>query len=136
MGLNPAGVTMKPIVLVLALMLPLAATAQYTPASQPPDSSVLSNVVLSLDTTLLDAAYFLQRTSFDNASAFGGIVIGSALVGVGTYFEDIRTFCYIGAGAAFIFALVKEIDSFISLRRAGRSLERFHYTANGLAIDL
>ena len=127
---------MKRYLLLLALLLPLAASAQYTTAPQPPDTALLTRVALSLDTTLLDASYYLQRTSLDNASAFGGVVIGSALVGIGAYVEDVRAFCYIGAGVAFIFALVKEIDSFSSLRRAGRSLDRFHYTAAGLAIDL
>ena len=127
---------MKKFILIAVLLLPLSSTAQYAPKPQQPDTAIFSSVVLSLDTTLLDASYYLQRTAIDNASAFGGCVIGGALVGVGTYFHDIRTACYIGAGVAFIFALVKEIDSFTSLRRAGRSLERFHYTANGLAVDL
>ena len=127
---------MKRFLLLLALLLPLAASAQYTPRPQPRDTATLATVALSLDTTLLDAAYYLQRTSLDNAQVFGGCVLGGVLVGAGAYFQDMRTVCYIGAGVAFIFALVKEIDSFTSLRRAGRSLEGFHYTANGLAIDL
>ena len=148
---------MKKLILIAALLLPLAASAQLpwmkgkTPVPYQKDTVAKSSPVLdttpafatlpatvtfTLDTTLESPSYYLRLSAnAHNRELLFGVLSGG-FVTLAALDESSRGLCIAGAAICGVAAIVNYFSSSANLKKAGRSLSRLHVNAGGVAIDL
>ena len=147
---------MKKLILIAALLLPLAASAQLpwmkgktpvpyrkdtvssAPATDttPAFATLPATVTFTLDTTLEAPSYYLrQSANAHNRELLFGVLSGG-FVTLAALDESSRGLCIAGAAICGVAAIVNYFSSSANLKKAGRSLSRLHVNAGGVAIDL
>lgn len=146
---------MKLNLLFLALLLPLAASAQLPwlkgktpvpfqkdttraakPLPPPPDTLTATSVLFVNDSTLEAPSVYLRRAANAQGAEMVFAVCSVALVGLGAADERSSTICFVGAGVTGIIAIIQHITAISDLKKASKSLSRFHLQSNGITIDL
>ena len=130
---------MKKLIIIAALLLPLAVSAQVpwmkdkTPV--PYQKDTLSSAPAT-DTTLESPSYYLrQSANAHNRELLFGVLSGG-FVTLAALDESSRGLCIAGAAICGVAAIVNYFSSSANLKKAGRSLSRVHVNAGGVAIDL
>ncbi len=146
---------MKRFLLLLAFLLPLAASAQVPwmkgktpvpfqkdttraskPLPPPPDTLTATSVLFVNDSTLKAPSVYLHRAANAQGAEMVLTVCSVALVGLGAADERSRTICFVGAGVTGIIAIIQHLTVISNLKKASKSLSRFHLQSNGISIDL
>ena len=147
---------MKRYLLLLALLLPVAASAQLpwmkgkTPvpyqkdttdkeAPLPPSPSfdtVPASLTVTLDTTLESPSYYLRLSAnAHNRELLFGVLSGG-FVTLAALDESSRGLCIAGAAICGVAAIANYFSASSNLKKAGKSLSRLHVAAGGVTIDL
>ena len=147
---------MKKLILIAALLLPLAASAQLpwmkgkTPVPYQKDTlssapatdttpafvTLPATVTFTLDTTMESPSYYLrQSANAHNRELLFGVLSGG-FVTLAALDESSCGLCIAGAAICGVAAIVNYFSSSANLKKAGRSLSRVHVNAGGVAIDL
>ena len=147
---------MKKLIIIAALLLPLAVSAQVpwmkdktpvpyqkdtlssAPATDttPAFATLPATVTFTLDTTLESPSYYLRLSAnAHNRELLFGVLSGG-FVTLAALDESSRGLCIAGAAICGVAAIANYFSSSANLKKAGRSLSRVHVNAGGVAIDL
>ena len=150
---------MKRYLLLFALLLPIAASAQVPwmkgktpvpfqkdttraakPLPPPPDTLLVSSVLYVHDTTLLPASVYLQRAAGNQTreiifGAVGGAFLGLAFASPDQDGTPSVPLLVVG-GVSAVVAIINHFGSIRNTRKAGKALSRVRLQSNGLTIDL
>ncbi len=156
---------MKRFLLLLALLLPLAASAQYNPhrpstwsqaqidsarahegthsklVTHPNNDSLMVATVLYVrDTNLLPASVYLQRSAACQTREMIFAVAGGAFIGLAVANPDqdgVPNFpLMVVGGASALVAIINHFAFISNTRKAGKALSRVRLQSNGITIDL
>lgn len=148
---------MKKLILIAALLLPIAASAQLpwmkgkTPVPYQKDTVAKSSPVLdttpafatlpatvtfTLDTTLESPSYYLRQSANAHNREFLFGVLSGGFVTLAAIDESSRGLCIAGAALCGVASLINYFSASSNLKKAGRSLSRLHVTSGGVTIDL
>lgn len=146
---------MKQFTLLALLMFSMAATAQVPwmkgktpvpfqkdttkvskPLPPPPDTLTVTSALFVNDTTLEAPSVYLRRAANAQRAEMVLTVCSVALVGLGAADERSSTICFVGAGVTGIIAIIQHLTAISNLKKASKSLSRFHLMSNGISIDL
>lgn len=142
---------MKRYLLLLALLLPLAASAQLpwmkgktpvpyqkdtTDKEAPSFETVPASLTVTLDTTLESPSYYLRLSANAHNREFLFGVLSGGFVTLAALDESSRGLCIAGAAICGVAAIANYFSASSNLKKAGKSLSRLHVTAGGVTIDL